>query len=435
MTGQTVTDAQHARYSGVAMALHWIIALLFVFVIGLGWRMEARPGPETFAVYQLHKSVGITILALSLLRLFWRWKKPPPALPADLTSLERLGAHVVHVGLYALLLGLPLSGWLLVSSSPRPIPTILYGLVHLPDVPRIPAIGAAGREGINGAARLGHHSLVTLAYVGLFAHIAGALKHQFVDRTDHFGRMMPLARKALGAGIVGVLIVLLGTFLFGNRVHLRPIAPVRGAVPAPAVTGAAATSPQPELTAPPAEASPEASAQASTDAAAEPSTWQVQRASSSLRFSTSYAGTPIDGAFASWDADIRFDPAALARSRVNVSIALASVTSSSTDAKTMLPGADFFAADRFAKATFAASKFTALGGDRYRADGTLTLRGKTRPQRLEFTLRITGDRARMSASTSIDRTAFGVGQGEWANTADLPAAVPVTITLTARREP
>ena len=122
---EAAPPATNPRYSRVAMLLHWLIAACFAFQIGLGWRMDAPRGPQTFAVYQLHKSVGITILLLTLIRLAWRLTKPAPAFPSTMSPLEKRLAAIVHAGFYMLLIGLPLTGWLIVSSSKTGVPTFL----------------------------------------------------------------------------------------------------------------------------------------------------------------------------------------------------------------------------------------------------------------------------------------------------------------------
>jgi polyisoprenoid-binding protein YceI len=98
-----------------------------------------------------------------------------------------------------------------------------------------------------------------------------------------------------------------------------------------------------------------------------------------------------------------------------------------------MQGADWFDVASHAKATFTATRFEKTGENRYVALGTLTLRGVSKPQRLPFTLKIEGDKARVSGVTTLDRTAFGVGQGEWKSTDQIPAEVKVSVNLTATR--
>jgi polyisoprenoid-binding protein YceI len=99
-----------------------------------------------------------------------------------------------------------------------------------------------------------------------------------------------------------------------------------------------------------------------------------------------------------------------------------------------LPDTPWFSAAKYPKATFVTHTFKALGGNRYVAAGDLTIKGVTKPLTLPFTLVITADTAKMNAAVSLNRLAFGVGQGEWATTQVIPAAVQVTIALTAHKE-
>jgi polyisoprenoid-binding protein YceI len=170
-------------------------------------------------------------------------------------------------------------------------------------------------------------------------------------------------------------------------------------------------------------------------AAAAPPAWIVDKAASSLRFTSSMAGESFTGAFRRWDADIRFDPANLAASSVTATIDVASAATGNPDRDQALPTDTFLDAPAFPKASFVAHHFSALGGGRYQADGLLTLRGVSKPLSLPFTLVIQGGQARMTSQVAINRLAFGVGQGEWKATTTIPAAVTVSIVVAARRAP
>jgi polyisoprenoid-binding protein YceI len=161
--------------------------------------------------------------------------------------------------------------------------------------------------------------------------------------------------------------------------------------------------------------------------------WTIDKAASAVRFSSSFSGAPFSGTFSRWNADIRFDPANLAGSSVTAAFDVSSARTGDADRDQSLPTEKFFAASRFPRATFAAHAFRSLGGGRYEAIGTLSLRGATRPLTLPFTLALNGPSARMTAQVNLNRLAFGVGQDEWRNTDALPAKVTVTIAIAARR--
>jgi polyisoprenoid-binding protein YceI len=169
--------------------------------------------------------------------------------------------------------------------------------------------------------------------------------------------------------------------------------------------------------------------------AASPSAWVVDKSASSVRFTSSMAGEAFTGAFRRWDADIRFDPGQLAASSVSASIDVASGATGNADRDQALPTATFFNAPTFPRASFVAHGFTATGPGRYQVQGVLTLRGVSKPLTLPFTLVVKDGRATMAGQVAINRLAFGVGQGEWQATDAIPAAVTVSIALSARRAP
>jgi polyisoprenoid-binding protein YceI len=169
-----------------------------------------------------------------------------------------------------------------------------------------------------------------------------------------------------------------------------------------------------------------------TPALAAPATWTVDP-SSKLTFSGAMNGAGFTGTFKRWSAQIAFDPKALAASKVVVSIDVASAASGDADRDQAMPTSDWFASAKFAKATFVSRAFKDLGGGKYEADGDLTLRGVTKPVALPFTLAIAGDTARMNGAVVLNRTAFGVGQGQWKTGEVVDTKVTVNVALTAHR--
>lgn len=158
-------------------------------IIGLvvfGLLMTQEWMPNRFAIFQWHKSIGITVLVLSVLRLVWRLTHRPPDLPKTLPRWQRTASHATHGLFYALMIIMPLLGWAMVSASELPIPTVLYGLVGLPDMPGIPEAKA-----VAGRFRL-LHEIGAKIFIALIAlHIGAALKHHVKDRDDVLRRMAP----------------------------------------------------------------------------------------------------------------------------------------------------------------------------------------------------------------------------------------------------
>ena len=161
--------------------------------------------------------------------------------------------------------------------------------------------------------------------------------------------------------------------------------------------------------------------------------WAVNMAASRLAFQSSVGGSAFTGQFQRWRADIRFDPKNLAASSVTVRIDMTSARTGASERDEALPGSDWFATSQYAQAAFAAKTFKDLGGGRYQAIGTLTMRGVTRPLTLPFMLKLQGDQARMTGETVIDRHVFGVGQGQFAGPDSVPFAVKIQVALAAKR--
>jgi cytochrome b561 len=177
------------RYSNVSLFLHWTIAALIIGNVIVAGRMEDAEGPAKFAAFQLHKSIGITVLLLSLVRLAWRIANPAPRLPDDMTRWEKLLARFTHMSFYVAMIGIPLLGWATVSASTFNIPTMLWGVIPWPDLP-VPE-GQAAADRFGGA----HETLVKLTYVIIALHVAGALKHHFINKDQVLARMLPLVRR------------------------------------------------------------------------------------------------------------------------------------------------------------------------------------------------------------------------------------------------
>jgi cytochrome b561 len=179
------------RYTSVAIVLHWLIAagVLVLIAIGLTMAHGTITAATKFKLFQLHKSVGITVLGLILVRIVWRFGHRPPALPDSMPPIELKAAEATHFVFYLLLLGLPLTGWALVSVSPINIPTILFGLVRWPHIGFLTSLHNKAPV----AAALDHvHAYSAWALVALILlHVAAALRHHFFIGDDVLGRMLP----------------------------------------------------------------------------------------------------------------------------------------------------------------------------------------------------------------------------------------------------
>lgn len=180
-----------SRYSLVAIILHWLMALLILANLWLGWRYGTATGMAKFDLMQWHKSIGITVLALSLVRLGWRAVRRPPAYPRSMARWQKAASTAAHSGFYALMIGLPLTGWAIVSASPTNIPTLLYKSVAWPHIAFIHDRPMASRVQIDAWAVDAHHLLVW-GLCGLLAlHLAAIAKHGLLDGDRIWARMLP----------------------------------------------------------------------------------------------------------------------------------------------------------------------------------------------------------------------------------------------------
>ncbi len=172
----------HERYSAVAIALHWLVALLIVCNLMLGLSMVPMPiTPRKLELYLVHKWIGITVFLLACARLLWRTRHPaPPPVPAPPWQMR--AAAISHALLYVLLLAVPISGW--IYSSATGVQVVYLGLVPLPDLVAKDKAVAAVLKGV-------HVGLNCALFLLVFIHAAAAIRHHFVQRDVVLARMLP----------------------------------------------------------------------------------------------------------------------------------------------------------------------------------------------------------------------------------------------------
>ncbi len=175
-----------ARWGSLAQLFHWTIVVLIItqFVL-IGIEKDLPLGVAKLATLARHKSVGITILGLAVLRLLWRWLNPTPPLPNTLKPYERVLANATHFALYALLFVMPLTGWMM--SSARSFPVSWFSLFQLPDL-------VAPNRTLYEALHETHEILAWTLVAVATLHVLAALKHHFVLKDDTLRRMLPFTR-------------------------------------------------------------------------------------------------------------------------------------------------------------------------------------------------------------------------------------------------
>ena len=178
-----MTRTSNPQYTSTAKALHWLMAVLLIGLLGLGFYMHDLPlSPEKLKLYSWHKWAGVTAFLLTLLRLTWRVTHIPPALPASMPRPMQFAAHAGHLLLYGLMLAIPLSGWLM--SSAKGFQTVWFGVLPIPDL-------LEKNKPLGELLQTVHMSLNLLFVITILGHAGAALKHHFIDQDDILTRMLP----------------------------------------------------------------------------------------------------------------------------------------------------------------------------------------------------------------------------------------------------
>lgn len=397
------------RYSAVAIVLHWTIAALILFMIWLGWNME-----DNEVRFQLHKSIGIAILFLSIARVLWRRANPPPPLPDEMKPWEKSLSHAVHAGFYALMILLPLLGWFLVSTAKLHVPTVLFGTVGWPHLPFTEGLrGGALHE----VAEFLHSKGAWVLIVLLAMHVGGAVKHEIGAEQGVFKRMVPgLGRTTPPRRVRGFLSTIGITALIFALIAGAPILLNDGGAP--------------DLT--PASPAPAAPGTPAAAPALVPN-WAIDPETSEIRFSSSYSGKPFSGVFSRWTSDVRFDPEDLAGSAVRVRIDTGSASTGKRLYDDTLDGGEWFDTGTFATAKVNLLNFVSTGGDTYTAEASLLIKGQATNVPLTFTVKIKDDTATFTGETQLSRKALNLGQQSDPGSDWVADEVTVSIKGTATR--
>lgn len=332
------------RYTAVAVALHWAIAAAILANLGLGWWMgeaieESATAARAIAVFQLHKSLGLTVLALTLLRLAWRLAHRPPPLPEAMRPWERFAARSAHWAFYALMLVLPLSGWLYASTQwredgPLAVPTLWFGLFEVPHLFGLNELAPRLREELSDGLADAHETLAWTLTALLALHVGAALKHRLIEHDGVFASMRP----GVGLAIVALTLAAIAAAAFVPRPRADAAQDIRG------VAGG----------------------------------WIVDPASE-IAFSGSHAGVEFRGRFTRWQADLRFNSLAAGP----VTIAATIDTGSATDGVPLhdetLSLPEWFDVERYPQARFVATRIGPGPGGGHSVEGALTIKDRIIP--------------------------------------------------------
>lgn len=179
------------RYTSVAITLHWVIALAIVINVALALTWDLYPEDSIRPAIDLHKSIGITVLGLAILRLLWRLTHRPPPLPTGYAKWEVRLSHVTHILLYVIIFAMPITGWMHDSAWKNGTgePILLYGLIPFPRIGPIMNLDPVTKEHMHDLFGGFHEAVGIAIYILVALHILGALKHQLLDKRRELQRM------------------------------------------------------------------------------------------------------------------------------------------------------------------------------------------------------------------------------------------------------
>lgn len=361
-----MTRFRPVRYGDVAVGFHWLIAAFVFGLLIIGKYMSGLDENDVlrFALTQWHKTFGVLVFLLSLLRLLWRLFHPAPAHPPLAPWWEKVAANLAHIALYALLFLIPLTGWVMVSASPLNISTLLFNVIPWPHLPLLPEL--PGKAEVSRSFRQYHELAGNLLILILLAHIGAAMKHHLLDRDDVLRRIAPdwssPGIRRLLAGTVAVFFATaagLGFYRDSGR-------------------------------------------QAAL----------LEAGSSEVSFIADLGGEATVGAFAKSDVVASLEINALEKSTLKATVQTATVSSANKQIESSLPGADWFAVEAFPEAVFQSITLSRATDTEILVAGEITLKGNT--QVVEFPLYLSAEAGQQVARGEfvIDRRDFNVGMND-----------------------
>jgi len=398
------------RFGSVTRSLHWLTALLILTAIPLGMVANRLPYDTAEAlalkaqVFSVHKTLGVAVFLVAAARILWALGQVRPVALHPERRAETALAGVVHWVLYISLLAVPLTGWVDHAALAGYAPILWPFGQGLPFVPQSNAVAEV-------AASL-HWVFTKLLVASVLLHVAGAVKHHVIDRDATLRRMwrgmeapaVPLrAGHAVTPALAALVIYAAGAGLAWSLTE-----------PAEEVSVSAV-----------------AVAVAAAPVAASAGNWAVD--SGTITFTVAQMGSDVDGTFAAWQADIRFDEA---RRTGHVTVTIDTTSLSLGSVTKQAKETEFFDVLTHPVAVFEADIAPAAGAadpTAYLATGTLSLRGMTLPLELPFTLAIDGAVATVAAGAEIDRRAYKMGPS-YPDEASVGFGVTLAVAVTARRQ-
>jgi cytochrome b561 len=390
------------QYSMISKFLHWSVAGLIVAQYVLAELAEnAKHNDkilEQLALLANHKSIGITILVLAIIRLIYRLLGPAPSLPSSMVKWQVNASKASHLALYGLLFALPVSGWLM--SSAKAYTVSWFNLVSLPDL-------VSPSKSLADLLHLTHHYLGEALFVVALIHILAALKHHFIDKDEVLSRMSSKFSWLLFVVIIVLVVAVFGRFFKTESVNTNKPQVQQNlgleSLEAPAVS-------QSNLP-----------------------LWQIDYQQSTIKFIGDQAGASFTGEWQRWSAEIQFDAKRLDEARFNVEIDTASGFSNDQERDDTIRSNDFFAVESFPQAGYRANKFLQTQ-DGYQSMGKLSIKAISADVVLRFNVVDDGKFKVLTGTTVLDRLLWNVGTGDWADTTWVGQSVKVEVRVVAKAD-
>lgn len=373
---------QREDYTATAKALHWLIAAFIFIQFPLGWVMDDLSGVQKIQAFNIHKSIGLTVLALMAVRLLWRLFHPAPELPRSMPKSERVLAHLGHAGLYATIFLIALAGWAMISVSK--FPSSFFQIALIPKLPWLSGLPSSEQKAYKDMFETAHIFLGFALLALIAVHLAAVFRHAVILKDGVVSRMLPHFRRDAGPSQLALFILGAGVLVF---------------------------------------------ACAGTARAME---WGVIPNKSEVGFEANGGGYNTKGSFKTYKAEIEFDPDTPEQASVHVILDMQSATTGTADVDQTLQSKEFFDPARYPTAEFVARGAKPDGDGRYILNGKLLLKGVTKPLAFPFAIDIVSGTAAVRAETSINRLDFGVGPETVAGFA-VDNEVKLTIDVTALR--
>ena len=399
-------------YNTPSKAFHWITALLVLVTAPMGLYMVwLEPSPFKFDIYQWHKSVGMTIFLLVIMRVGWNLASTRPKPLTSLHKWEVALSKTVHILMYLALFIMPLTGWLMTSAGQ--FPNKYFGLFDIPDL-------VGKNDWLFEVMRESHEIIAFIFLAAIVLHVTGGLKHYILDRDQTLQRMLPVsgkrAQKAFTFGMT--FFVFLSFLVSGGLIYQLEI---KDTHTPDRIAGVKIEKQEKTLS----QASPSVEA------------WSIDKDKSRIGFSVEVEGSKFEGEFLNYDGTIIFDPDNLDSAKAEIDVRIESVKSGSKDRDSYIVQEPWLHADKHSFARFTSSDFQKSDTKDYVVTGDFTLKGVTKKIEMPFHLDITEKNdqkiARASGQFKIDRKAHTIGTGPWAQGDTVGESVTIQIDLTARK--